>query len=285
LGSKAPTAYLIDLPAENTSEEANKPMRGSTPEPATPESRMEGFRSSVRTAAARSMTVVAEDIPISNMEKGQAKELMLLARACANEEEAAGKDKNLDSKDGDDSESKPQSYQEVGNLSHLRTTVGRVQDGQFYEYRKKVVALLELDYLKELEQGVFLRIPDSSQPELQPDLSKLAQRLRTGQRERSTFKTLMDDCHLFALGNDIFCDKTFQQTTQTQEASDDTGEEPKAPKLAIYNGSTITRDACLAIVEAGLESNYDYPPMLEALVQLGFLFEYDKGIFRCVRDP
>jgi hypothetical protein len=35
----------------------------------------------VRIAAARSMTVVAEDIPISNMEKGQAKELMLLARA------------------------------------------------------------------------------------------------------------------------------------------------------------------------------------------------------------
>jgi hypothetical protein len=47
--------------------------------------------------------------------------------------------------------------------------VGRVQDGQFYEYPKKVVALLELGYLKELEQGVFLRIPDFSQRELHPD--------------------------------------------------------------------------------------------------------------------
>jgi hypothetical protein len=140
LGIRAPTASLINLPAENTSEEANKPVRGSTLEPATPESRMEGVRRSVRIAAARSMTVFAEDIPISNMEKGQAKELMLLARACANEEEATGKDKNLDSKDGDDSESKPQSYQEVGKLSHLRTTVDRVQEGQFYEYPKKVVA-------------------------------------------------------------------------------------------------------------------------------------------------
>jgi hypothetical protein len=111
LGIKPPTASLINLPAENTFEEANKPVRGSTPKPATPESRMEGVRRSVRIAAARSMTVVADDIPISNMERGQAKKLMLLARACANKEEAAGKDKNLDSKDGDDSESKPQSYQ------------------------------------------------------------------------------------------------------------------------------------------------------------------------------
>jgi hypothetical protein len=214
------------------------------------------------------MTVVAEDIPISNMEQERQRELMLLARACANEEEAAGKDKNLESKEGDDFESKPQSYQEVGKLPHLRTIVGRVQEGQFYQYPKKVVALLELGYLKELEQGVFLRILDFSQRELHPDLSKLAQRLRAGQRERSTFKTLLDDCHLFALENEIFCDKTFQQTTQTREASDVNGEEPKSPPLAIDNGSTFTRDACLAIVEAGPESNYDYPPMLEALVQL-----------------
>jgi predicted aspartyl protease len=144
---------------------------------------------------------------------------------------------------------------------------------------------LELGYLKELEKGVFLRIPDSSQRELHPDLSKLAQRLREGQRERSTFETLLDDCHLFVLENDIFCDKTFQQTTQTREASDVNGQEPKTPPLAIDNGSTIIRNACLAIVEAEPESKYDYPSMREALVQLGFLFEYDKGILRCVRDP
>jgi hypothetical protein len=110
LGIKARTASLTYSPAEDTSEEATKPMRGSTPKPATPQSRMDGVRRSRRIAAARRMTVVAEDIPISNMEKGPTKELMLLARACANKEEATGKDKNLESKDGDDSEFKPQLY-------------------------------------------------------------------------------------------------------------------------------------------------------------------------------
>jgi hypothetical protein len=38
-------------------------------------------------------------------------------------------------------------------------------------------------------------------------------------------------------------------------------------------------------VETGPDLRYDYPPMLEALVQLGFLSEYDKGIFKCVCDP
>jgi hypothetical protein len=41
----------------------------------------------------------------------------------------------------------------------------------------------------------------------------------------------------------------------------------------------------LAIVETGLETRYDYPAMLEALMELGFLEEYDKGVFKCVRDP
>jgi hypothetical protein len=163
--------------------------------------------------------------------------------------------------------------------------VGRLIEGQFYEYPQKVVALLELGYLKELEQGVFLRIPNSSQRELHPDLSGLARQLRAGQREHDTFKAMLDNCHLFALGNGIFYDKTFHQTTQTREASNKTGEEPRTPPLAIDNGSTITRDAYLAIVETGPESKYDYPPMLEALIQLGFLFEYDKGVFLCVRDP
>jgi predicted aspartyl protease len=41
----------------------------------------------------------------------------------------------------------------------------------------------------------------------------------------------------------------------------------------------------LAIVETGPETRYDYPPMLEALTELGFLEEYDKGVFKCVHDP
>jgi hypothetical protein len=41
----------------------------------------------------------------------------------------------------------------------------------------------------------------------------------------------------------------------------------------------------MAIVETGPEQKYTYPPMLEALTELGFLEEYDKGVFKCVRDP
>jgi hypothetical protein len=39
------------------------------------------------------------------------------------------------------------------------------------------------------------------------------------------------------------------------------------------------------VVETGPDLRYDYPPMLETLVQLGFLHKYDKGVFRCIREP
>jgi hypothetical protein len=38
-------------------------------------------------------------------------------------------------------------------------------------------------------------------------------------------------------------------------------------------------------VETSTDLRYDYPPMLEALVQFGFLREYEKGIFGCIHDP
>jgi hypothetical protein len=79
--------------------------------------------------------------------------------------------------------------------------------------------------LKEVEQGVFLRIPNSSQRELHPYLSRLARQLQAGQRKQITFKKLRDSCQLFELGNNTLCNKTFQQTTQTWEASNKTGEE------------------------------------------------------------
>lgn len=66
---------------------------------------------------------------------------MLLAKTCANnKEEAAGDDcKDLESKKGEDSEPKSQSHQEVGKLSYLRTRVGRVIRGHFYEHPRKVL--------------------------------------------------------------------------------------------------------------------------------------------------
>jgi hypothetical protein len=50
------------------------------------------------------------------METGPARELMLLAKTCANGEEATRDDKDLESKEGEDSESKSQAHQEVGKL-------------------------------------------------------------------------------------------------------------------------------------------------------------------------
>jgi hypothetical protein len=124
---------------------------------------------------------------------------------------------------------------------------------------------------------VFLRISTSSQQELHPYLGKLARWLQAGQREQDTFEKLLDDCYLFALGNDIFCDNTFQQNRQKRATSNKNGEGPQTPP-AVDRRTQVTRDAYLAVVEAGPDLRYDYPPMLEALVQLGFLSEYDKGV-------
>jgi hypothetical protein len=286
LGFKAPTASPTNLSADKQSSGAEQIMVGTAPAPVTPDSRVGRVRRSTRIAAARSMTVVAADIATNNVEPEPARELMLLARACATNEKEAEDDKNLGSQEGKDSDPCSKSYQNVVKSSHLRTTGGDVIKGQFYEYPQKIVALLELGYLTELEQGVFIRFPDSSERELHPDLSKLARRLQEEQQTQETFNLLPDNCLLFALENGIFCDGTFQQTTQTQETSNKNGEEPKigTPPIAIHNRAQFTRDACLAVVELGPQSNYDYPPMLEALVQLGFLFEYDNGVFKCLHD-
>jgi hypothetical protein len=259
------------LPAET--KKVNQAPTMTTPEP-----RAEGTRRSKRIAAARSMTVVAEDPTVSSMGAEKARELMLLARACVAKMDAAEDDKNLEGKEGEDSTLDSQ----LG-CSEGESALGVIEE-RFYEYPIKVVALLELEYLKELEQGVFLRIPNPSQRELHPDLSKLARWLQGGQQEQETFEKLLDDCYLFALENDIFCDDTFQQNLQTQARNNKNGEGPQTPP-AIDRRTQITRDAYLAVVETGPDLRYDYPPMLEALVQLGFLSEYDKGIFKCVRDP
>jgi hypothetical protein len=93
---------------------------------------------------------------------------------------------------------------------------------------------------------------------------------------------LLDNCQLIALENDIFCDVTFYQKELASSKAQ--GEKPK-DLVAIDNGEQIVRDAYLAIVETGPERRYDYPPMLEVLTELGFLEEYDKGVFKCVHDP
>jgi hypothetical protein len=280
LVNKEPTASLTNLSAETLEQTIPAETKEVNQAPAitTPEPRTEGIRRSKRIAAARSMTVVAEDPTVSNMGPEKARDLMLLARACATKMDVAENDKNLEDKEGEDSTLDSQ----LG-CSEGESALGVIEE-RFYEYPVKVVALLELGYLQELEQGVFLRIPTPSQRELHPNLSKLARWLQEGQRKQDTFEKLLDDCYLFALGNDIFCDDTFQQNLQTRATSKKNGEGPQTPP-AIDRRTQVTRDAYLAVVETGPDLRYDYPPMLEALVQLGFFSEYDKGIFKCVRDP
>jgi hypothetical protein len=125
------------------------------PATTTPDTRTEGIRCSKRIVAARNLTVVAEDPTVSNMDTEKARELMLLARACATDMDVADNDTNLASKEGEGSTLDSQ----LG-CSEGESALGVIEE-RFYEYPAKVVALLELGYLKELEQGVFLRIPTS----------------------------------------------------------------------------------------------------------------------------
>jgi hypothetical protein len=129
-----------------------------------------------------------------------------------------------------------------------------------------------------------LRIQPSTQRKLHRDLSRLARQVQREQREQETFDGLLDRCQLYPLENDIFCDEVFHQTTQPRKTHNRHGEEPRTP-IAISSGTQFTRDAYLAVVETSPDLRYDYPPMLEALVQLGFLREYDKGVFGCIHDP
>jgi hypothetical protein len=104
------------------------------------------------------------------------------------------------------------------------------------------------------------------------------------QREQETFEKLLNRCQFHPLGNDIFCDEVFHQTTQPRKTHNRHVEETQTP-IAISSGTQFTIDPYLAVVETSPHLLYDYPPMLEALVQLGFLREYDKGVFGCIHDP
>jgi hypothetical protein len=105
LDNKEPTAPLTDLSAETVkqtlpaeTEEVNQAPIMTTPEP-----RAEGTRRFKRIAAARSITVVAEDPTVSSMGAEKARELMLLARACAAKMDVAENDNNLEGKEGEGS--------------------------------------------------------------------------------------------------------------------------------------------------------------------------------------
>jgi hypothetical protein len=102
---EAPTAPLTtisaDTPEKATPAEKQTVVATSTP-PAS-NIKMEGIRRSKRIAAARSLTVVAEDPTVTNNEANETQELRLLARACASDQEEARDDIDLERQEGEDS--------------------------------------------------------------------------------------------------------------------------------------------------------------------------------------
>jgi hypothetical protein len=159
------------------------------------------------------------------------RKLMLLAQACATEDVAEG-DKDFEGEQGEEPRLRRQPERPRGKAS--RYAVEGTIIGRFYDYPRTIGVLLELGYLKELEQGVFLRVSDPSQRKVHPDLNKLLQKLSATQREQSAFKTLLDNCQLIALENDIFCDKIFHQKGLTSSKAQGETTKPER-KVAIDN--------------------------------------------------
>jgi hypothetical protein len=222
---EAPTAPLTTISADTPEKAipAKEQTVVATHAPPTSNIKVEGIRRSKRIAAARSLTVLAEDPTIINIGADETQELRLLARTCANEKEKARDDMNLGRQEGEDSTLDSQL-----ECSEGESALGFIKE-PFFEYSKQVVALLELGYLVELEQGAFLRIQPSTQRKLHPDLSRLVRQVQREQRDQETFDGLLDRCHLYPLGNDIFCDEVFYQTTQPRKRNNKHGEEPQTP--------------------------------------------------------
>jgi hypothetical protein len=156
---------------------AKKQTVVATPAPPASNNKVEGIRRSKRIAAARSLTIVAEDPTITNVGADETQKLRLLAKTCANTTEGAHDNIKLGRQEGEDSTLNSQ----LG-CSEGESALGVIKE-PFYEYPKQVVALLELGYLVELEQGAFLRIQPSTQRKLHPNLSRLARQVQGDQRE------------------------------------------------------------------------------------------------------
>jgi hypothetical protein len=211
-GAVAPITPLTSLPAVITENDPpavkrqKKAVKNNIP--------VDGVRRSARIAAARSMAVADLNSTANNKEPAeQTRKLMLPAQACATEDVAKG-DKDFEEKQGEEPKLRRQPERPRGEAS--RYAVGGTIIGRFYEYPRTIVALLELRYLKELKQGAFLRVSDPSHRKVHPDLNKLLQKLRAIQLERSTFETLLDNCQLIAMENDIFSDEVFHQNNLHQ---------------------------------------------------------------------
>ena len=161
-------------------------------------------------------------------------------------------------------------------------TSSRFRNGS-YTYPRDLGALLELGYLVVLEQGVFLRVKDVAERHMFPDLSDLAGVIRDGGYETVALETLLEECELFAASNELFYDAVLEK--KMDENREPAGEESAKPTAPTISEVTNDRDGFLALVETGPDSKYEYPSQITALLQLGFLVEFAKGIFLRVCDP
>jgi hypothetical protein len=158
-GAVAPLTPLTSLPAFITE---NDPPAVKRQKKAVKNNISAEFRRSARIAAARSMAVADLDSTANNKEPAeQTRKLMLLAQVCATEDVAKG-DKDFEEKQGEEPKLTGRQPKRPGGEA-LRYAVGGTRIGRFHEYPQMIVALLELEYLKELEQGVFLSVSDPSQ--------------------------------------------------------------------------------------------------------------------------
>jgi hypothetical protein len=175
---KAPTAPLTTMHADPKKKAI--PMVTQQME-TTSATKTKGSRRSERIAAARSLTVVAEDPSINNGGADNTKELRLLAKVCTFCHGGGHSYRTHGRQEGEDSTLDSQLGCDEGE-----SALGVIKE-RFYEYPKKVVALLELGYLTELEEGVFLRRA-STQRKLHPDLSGLARRMQEANVNRKPLR-------------------------------------------------------------------------------------------------
>ncbi|GAQ93363.1 hypothetical protein KFL_014710010 [Klebsormidium nitens] len=98
-----------------------------------------------------------------------------------------------------------------------RAVVTEVQKpAPFYEYPVWLSVLLQLGYLEELEQGVFMRHTDRTTWTVHPDLNDLALKAYKRRTENTIFTRLVQDRQLFAQGNEVFNDAVVQERLDTE---------------------------------------------------------------------
>ena len=123
----------------------------------------------------------------------------------------------------------------------------------FYEYPVWLGVLLQLGYLEELEQGVFMRHTDRSTWDVHPDLNDLAQKAYKRRTENTIFTRLVQDQQLFAQGNEVYNDAVVQQRLDTEREHDSSWPELRPAGLA----SAVSPDVSADLADVSADDDDD----------------------------